>query len=184
MTLKYEWGQGVPKDYNEAVKWHGRAAQQGYAKAQSCLGYAYWTGRGISQDAGDEGVEHHYGEAVWWWRKAAEQGYAIAQVNLGHCYYNGQGVHRDYVLAYKWYLLAVVHGSREKQTAEAQLGDIERKITFQQVAEARQLARKWKALEEMPSKFEQMLAELVAHIRTRGDFSIQETPHSEIHGTF
>jgi len=34
----YDRGQGVPKDYKEAVKWYRLAAEQGVPKAQFSLG--------------------------------------------------------------------------------------------------------------------------------------------------
>lgn len=40
----YYKGDGVKKDYAEAAKWYYQAAQLGYAKAQSWLGYAYLKG--------------------------------------------------------------------------------------------------------------------------------------------
>jgi hypothetical protein len=34
----YDSGKGVPKDYEEAVKWFRRAAEQGHSKAQNNIG--------------------------------------------------------------------------------------------------------------------------------------------------
>ncbi len=90
------------KDYNSAVQYYHKAAEQGYARAQHNLGYSYHYGEGVAQD---------YFEAVKWYRKAAEQGYARAQNNLGHCYFNGYGVSQDYAEAVKWYRRAAEHGS-------------------------------------------------------------------------
>ena len=38
------FGQGVPLDYTEAVRWYRKAADQGYAKAEYNLGnmYSLW----------------------------------------------------------------------------------------------------------------------------------------------
>jgi TPR repeat protein len=60
----------VPQDYAEAVKWFRKAADQGDAKAQLNLGFAYNTGQGVPQSSA---------EAVKWYRLAADQGYAGAQ---------------------------------------------------------------------------------------------------------
>jgi TPR repeat protein len=46
----YEYGQGVPQDYAEAVKWFRKAADQGYASALSNLGRMYTWRRGVPQD--------------------------------------------------------------------------------------------------------------------------------------
>ncbi len=43
-------GQGVPKDYSQAVAWWRKAADQGKAAAQYNLGAMYFTGQGVVQD--------------------------------------------------------------------------------------------------------------------------------------
>ena len=48
---------GVAQDYNEAVKWYRKSAEQGTAAAQSNLGRMYDEGLGVVQD---------YTEAVKW----------------------------------------------------------------------------------------------------------------------
>ena len=46
----YAVGQGVPKDYVEAVKWYHKAAEQGDIFAQGDLGSLYMDGRGVTQN--------------------------------------------------------------------------------------------------------------------------------------
>ena len=46
----YYVGQGVAKDYIEAVKWFRKAAEQGSAHAQYALGMCYAMGRGVNKD--------------------------------------------------------------------------------------------------------------------------------------
>ena len=46
----YRNGQGVPQDYEEAVKWYRLAADQGYASAHNNLGTMYEYGEGVLQD--------------------------------------------------------------------------------------------------------------------------------------
>ena len=41
---------GVAPDYQEAIKWYERAADQGYEGAQNDLGILYLTGRGVAKD--------------------------------------------------------------------------------------------------------------------------------------
>ncbi len=53
----------------KAVKLYRKAAEQGHANAQFCLGCCYFEGKGVEEDKT---------EAVKWYRKAAEQGYARA----------------------------------------------------------------------------------------------------------
>ena len=67
---RYYNGEGVVKDYGEAVKWHRRAAEQGLASAQFNLGVCYENGEGVKKDAD---------EAVKWYRRAAEQGDVYAR---------------------------------------------------------------------------------------------------------
>jgi TPR repeat protein len=81
--LTVRFGEGVTRDYAEALKWYRKAAEQGEANAQSNLGVMYHEGEGTARD---------YAEAVKWWRKAAEQGHADAQNNLGVMYAAGSGV--------------------------------------------------------------------------------------------
>ena len=46
----YSIGQGVSKDYAEALKWYRAAASQGHARAQFNLGAAYVNGTGVKAD--------------------------------------------------------------------------------------------------------------------------------------
>jgi TPR repeat protein len=47
----YNFGEGVPRDDEEAVRWYRKAAEQGYAYAQSNLGHMYKYGMGVPMDA-------------------------------------------------------------------------------------------------------------------------------------
>src|SRR5438552_1017960 len=94
LGLRYDKGEGVPKDQVEAVKWYRKAAEQNHAEAQYNLGVCYAWGVGVAKDQV---------EAVKWLRKAAEQNDAKAQFAFGVCYANGTGVAKDYVEAVKWY---------------------------------------------------------------------------------
>ena len=70
LGIMYYNGDGVPQDYQEAMKWYRLAAEQGHAGAQFNLGVMYASGKGVPQDVQ---------VAVKWWRLAAEQGHAGAQ---------------------------------------------------------------------------------------------------------
>jgi TPR repeat protein len=125
----YRFGQGVPKNKAEAVKWYRRAAEQGYAKAQYNLGVSYDFGTGVPRD---------HGQAAKWYRKAAMQGHAKAQFNLGVSYKYGQGVPRDYAEAYAWLSLAA--GSGGVKRALSSRKEVVRKLSPQdlEVAKARE----------------------------------------------
>ena len=101
----YFWRQ--KGDYNKAVKWYRKAAEQEFAPAQTNLGWMYENGWGVSQD---------YSEAVKWFRKAAEQGNARGQSCLGWMYKNGYGVSQDYSEAVKWYRKSAEQGNDVGQT--------------------------------------------------------------------
>lgn len=94
------------KNYEEAVKWYHKAAEQGNADAQYTLGLCYAKGQVVEQD---------YPKAVKWYRKAAEQGNAAAQNNLGWCYYYGQGEEQNYAEAVKWFNKAAEQGNVRAQ---------------------------------------------------------------------
>ncbi|MDR0537274.1 MAG: sel1 repeat family protein [Tannerellaceae bacterium] len=90
----YYNGEGVTKDFGQAVHWFEKAEKQGYAYAQYNLGICYYNGNGVTKD---------YIQAVSWFRKAAEKGDDIAQYELGLCYENGEGVTKDDSQAAYWY---------------------------------------------------------------------------------
>jgi TPR repeat protein len=69
----YVNGEGVPKNYVEALKWFRRSADQGDAIGQYQLGVMYHNGQGVPQNDA---------EAAKWLRLSAAQGYAAAQGKL------------------------------------------------------------------------------------------------------
>ena len=83
LGLAYVNGNGVTKNYDEAVKWCRKAAEQNIAAAQYLLAEMYLQGNGVAQN---------YAEAMKWYGKAAEQGSADSQHNLGVAYAEGKGV--------------------------------------------------------------------------------------------
>jgi len=106
LGLLYDNGQGVPRNYAEALTWYRKAAEQGNGKGQYSLGMMYYNGQGVPKD---------YSEAMKWYRKAAEQGFAEAQYNLGNLCYRGQGVPQDYAEAVTWYSKAAEQGNAKGQ---------------------------------------------------------------------
>ena len=128
LGLMYVKGQGVTRDYAEAVKWYRKAAEQGLAEAQYNLGQMYYKGQGVTRD---------YAEAVKWFRKAAEQGLAAAQYNLGVMYRKGEGVTRDYEKAYIWFARAAAQGHED---ASKTLNITEKTLTPEQLARAQKAA--------------------------------------------
>ena len=106
LGLKYNRGDGVPKDLPEAAKWYRRAAEQGSAVAQRNLGVMYLLGDGLEKDET---------EAVKWFRKAAEKDGSLAQLNLGMMYEAGKGVVKDPAEAINWFRKAAKQGNADAQ---------------------------------------------------------------------
>ena len=72
LGVMYDYGEGVPKDYAEAVKWYRKAAVQEDAEAQTNLGFMYLTGYGVPKD---------YVQAYMWSYLAVAQGNKMARKN-------------------------------------------------------------------------------------------------------
>ena len=125
----YFLGEGLPQDYNEAVKWFRKAAKQGDAEAQRVLGVMYINGHGVLQD---------YEEAVRWYREAAEQGDAMAQGILGVLYINGLGVLQDNILAHMWYNIASANGD---ESGAENRDKIAKLMTPQDISKAQAMAQ-------------------------------------------
>ena len=70
----YDNGEGVLEDDKEAVKWYRKAADQGYAMAQSNLGSMYVNGEGVLEDSV---------AAYAWWSIASTTGNSTARSNKG-----------------------------------------------------------------------------------------------------
>jgi len=89
LGMMFESGQGVPQDFNEAIRWYRLAADQKLIKAQEklnlllkkaaepqinlSLGIMFESGQGVPQD---------FNEAIRWYRLAADQGLIKAQKKL------------------------------------------------------------------------------------------------------
>ena len=92
----------LDEDYEQAVHWLTKAAEQNHAEAQYYLGKCYDNGYGIPQN------REHAAELT---RKAAEQGLAIAQFSLGCCYCNNiSGVKADAEQSAYWFAKAAEQG--------------------------------------------------------------------------
>ena len=166
---KYYHGNGVEKDYEKAIKWYRKAADQGHAKAQYYLGVMYDNGEGVEEDdeqaaywyrkaaeQGDddaqynlgvmydngEGVEENDEQAVYWYRKAAGQGNDGGQYNLGAMYYNGEGVEKNIRRAYLWMSLAA---NQEHKIAEKNRPKAAAELMPEQIAQLDKWVKEWSA---------------------------------------
>ncbi len=149
LGCKYYFGDGIPVDYKKAVKWYHKAAEGGYAAAQTSLGTCYEEGKGVAKDVREakkwyrkaaeggnataqyflgncymqsRGAAQNFDEAVKWYSKAAEQGYVSAQYMLGRCYDEGSGVEKNAAEAEKWYKKAAAqdHFQAQQELAKRQ----------------------------------------------------------------
>ena len=136
--LKYLFGRGTEKNYDEAVRLFRLAAEQNDPDALFNLGRCYATGRGVPKDYreaekwhrkaaelgqiasqnalghmylyGHPGVQKDPAEGAMWYRRAALQNDSLAQASLGECCENGWGVPQDYPEASAWYRKAAEGG--------------------------------------------------------------------------
>jgi TPR repeat protein len=155
----YELGEGVPRNKSEAIKWYTKSAEAGNAYSQATLGRIYETGDGVPQDNM---------EAAKWYKKAAEQGHAPSQYGIGVLCEKGEGISRDYIEAYKWLFLALSYPKSQllmqskkyrnmlqwsamqvastgffKEQVDKALERISKKMTNEQMDEAKRSAREW-----------------------------------------
>lgn len=129
----YMQGLGAKPDYNKALLWTRKAAQQRNSDAEHFLGFMHYYGMGVAQS---------YKEAMSWYRKASNSGNVKAQSSLGMMFVNAEGTPQDLVQAYKWLKLAEVAGDAD---AGSKLRAVEEKMTAQQIKEGDALVQKWSA---------------------------------------
>jgi len=84
----------VDSQYERALFWYHRAAEQENESAQYDLGKMYEDGLGVAQS---------YVQAEFWYRKAAEQGYRLAQWKLGEMHSAGRVVEQNDEQATYWF---------------------------------------------------------------------------------
>ena len=115
-------------DYQQALEWYAKAADQDYAPAQVNLGALYAEGQGVQQN---------FQEAMKWYQKAADQGYAPAQFNLGiMCILDQGNLTKDYFMAYIWFSRAALQGDEDAGRAKE---EVKRQLTANQLIQAEQI---------------------------------------------
>lgn len=145
LGVKYQNGDGVPKDLKLASEWYRKAADQNYLEAQNDMGFMYSNGFG---------VPYNPKTACDWYRKAAEQGHMIAQSNLAGMYEVGSGVPQSIKQAYEWFGKAASQGyepaikGMQRTLKEIQKQELEEKAAIQRQQELEiQAAREKQELE-------------------------------------
>jgi len=89
----YNFGDGVRRDYAQALVWYRKGAEQGDAKSEFQLGGLYHFGHGVLQDDA---------QGFAWTMKAAEQGDGDARFFIATCYGEGWGVAKDDAQEIAW----------------------------------------------------------------------------------
>ena len=107
LGMNYIYGvAGFDKNLPEGVRYIRMAAERGYARAQSQLGYLYARGEGVPQDEK---------KAFDLYMQAAVQGLAGAQLNVGSAYHYGKGVDKDVDQSFIWYKKSADQGDTDAQ---------------------------------------------------------------------
>ena len=170
LGVAYFRGDGVARDFQEALRWARLAVEQDNAHGQAVLAAAYNTGGGVAQDAetalhwarlaaeqgnsfgqavlailygnGSGGLARDYAKALRWARLAAEQDEGDGQAVLGMLYGYGLGVEKDAVSAYMWLTLSTSYPWIE---GTRQVRDnLAESMTPEQIAEAEARVRDWR----------------------------------------
>jgi len=146
-------GLGVPRDAEKGIEWLKLSFKNRFVQAASSLARIYEDGYGVKRD---------YKESVKWRKLAAESGVDYYYMfSLGSSYFSGgKGFVQDYVLAHKWWNLALsIYGQQEldsegkekaitanpsnEEVLRTFLSIAEENMTLGQITEAQRLAREW-----------------------------------------
>jgi TPR repeat protein len=137
LALRFDRGDGVPRDLEAAFGWFKRSAEHNSPYGFLAVGHCYFAGRGVGKDdaaafenyrkAAEAGLSHGQyraalcykqgtgtqqgpRQAAEFFRRAAEQGHRDAMRELGHCLAGGNGVDEDLAGAFQWYQRAADAG--------------------------------------------------------------------------
>ncbi|KAG0372470.1 hypothetical protein BGX24_000207 [Mortierella sp. AD032] len=97
-------GRGVNQNFETAMNWYMKAAEQGDPIGQCNVGVLYRDGLGVEQS---DLVARH------WFQESAKSQDPASQNNLGYMYQCGQGVDQNYIVAMNWYLESAKQGHAE-----------------------------------------------------------------------
>jgi hypothetical protein len=124
-------------NYADAMRQFKALSEQGEVSATYYVGFLYHHGYGVPVD---------YAEAIKWYRKAAARGDFQSQYYLGKLAEQGKGMERDAVEAHAWYNIAARNALNPRDAAYARedARKLERKMTPEQLAKAKEAAAAWK----------------------------------------
>lgn len=98
---QYYKGQGIEKNYDKALTWFYKAAENRYPLALYSIGSMFEKG---------EGVSVNYKRAIEWYQKGAEQGNTLSMFALGGIFIFGKSGVKDRESGIKWFLQAASRG--------------------------------------------------------------------------
>ena len=158
LAVRYAEGGAGPPNYELAVQWYEKAAQQGLAVAEYRLGSLYEKGVGVGRDmqrAKDlyqraaekgntramhnlgvlaaEGGKPNYTSAALWFGRAAEYGIRDSQYNLAVLLARGLGLPKDLVKSYTWFAIVAAAGDAD---AARKRDDVAARLTSSELAAA------------------------------------------------
>lgn len=94
---EYYYNREEDGDYDIAIEWYKKSAEQGNSQAQVKLGVFYSEGFGVPEN---------YEKTLELYFKAANDGNTDALTRIADCYYNGEILGRDKDKAFKYYMKA------------------------------------------------------------------------------
>ena len=134
------FGRGTARNHAEAYKAYLAAAEKGHVISVATVGWMLRNEQGVGRD---------YKKSIEWYTKGAEKGHVESQMGLAELHYNSLGLpKRDYVTAYKWYIIAAGLGGKEaKAFVPRMLQTVlkEPHVTAEQKAVAEKSAADWLA---------------------------------------
>jgi TPR repeat protein len=123
--------------YDEAYAEFKRLAGEGDAKSAYYVGLFHHNGFGVAKDDA---------EAAKWFRQAAERNETGGQYYMGLLSRDGRGLKKDPVAAHMWFTLSARTAPNERDAAYTmrEVRKLERKMTPEQLANAKELEQAWK----------------------------------------
>ena len=113
LGVQYNYGEGVPQNFAEALYWYQKAADQGSGAANYRIAWLYFRGQGVLRS---------FRDGAKWMQTAADLGYTDAMEFIGDCYDNGCWdeddklvVAQDKKKAAYWYGTAAALGNRRAE---------------------------------------------------------------------
>lgn len=102
-AFMYSVGDGVEKDFYEAMYWYRRAAELEYSDAMCNLGFLHIYGHGIPEN---------YPKGLKWIKKSVALENNQAMYILAECYMNGWGVEENHKTAFEYFEQAANLGNQ------------------------------------------------------------------------